>query len=100
MDKKNVIVINVDENDRNHVESVDYEYAARRDAVTFMISNNMDITTEAFKSYQKEMVEFSTKFTQAKSEIEQKYVIPVSEGKKVHWTLDYHTCSLTITFSE
>ena len=98
MDKKNSIVIKIDEGMRDYVESMDYEYSARRDAVSFMISNNMDINTEAFKSYQKEMVEFSTQFIRAKSEVEKQYVLPASNGKKVRWTLDYHSCELTITF--
>jgi hypothetical protein len=98
MSTEKAIVVTVEESDRNHVESMDYECAARRDAVTFMLANNMDITTEAFKAYQKEMTEFNTKFSKAKSEIEKKYVFPVTDGKKVRWTLDYQSCQLTITF--
>ena len=100
MNKNDVIVVKVDENVRDHVESIDYEYSTRRDAVSFMIANNMDITTDAFKAYQKEMIEFGAQFTQAKAEIEKKYVIPATEGKRVRWTLDYHTCEITITFIE
>ena len=90
-------VVKIDEGLRDVVEAVDYEYSTRRDAIAFMISNNMDISTDAFKTYQKEMVEFGAQFTKAKSEVEKKYVLPVSQGAKVNWILDYETAELTIT---
>ena len=99
MEKKTVTVV-VDEKVRNAVEACDYEYATRRDAVTFMLANNMDINTEAFKSYQEEMKKFNVMFSKAKSEIERVYVLPVTEGKPASWSLDYETAILTITFKD
>lgn len=95
---KNVKEIKVDEAVRDVVESYDYEYSTRRDAITFMLSNNMDTGTEAFKTYQKEMIDFMAKFTKAKAEVEKKYVLPETNGARVNWTLDYETCLLTITY--
>ena len=87
----------VEESVRDYVESLDYEYSTRRDAVTFMLANNMDISTDSFKKYQKEMAEFSAMFNEAKREIEKRYVLPIIGDKKVTWTLEYSTCELTIT---
>lgn len=97
MDNK-VITKNIDVELKNTIESYDYEYSTRRDAIAFMLTNNMDITTDSFKSYQKEMIEFNVKFSKAKAELERIYVLPVTEGKKVNWSLDYETSVLTITF--
>jgi hypothetical protein len=88
--------IKVDESVRDYVESLDYEYSSRKDAITFMLSNNMNINTDAFRAYQKEMAEFSAMFNTAKREIEKQYVLPIIGDKKVTWTLDYSTCILTI----
>ena len=97
MEKKK-IEVEVDKKIRDLVESYDYEYTTRRDAVTFMLANNMDTTTDAFKAYQKEMIEYNVKFSSAKQEIEKTYVFPVSNGAKVNWSLDYDTSMLTIEF--
>lgn len=98
MEEKKIQVVKVDEGIRDVVEMYDYEYSTRRDAVTFMITNNMDISTDAFKTYQKEMIEFSAQFAKAKAEVEKKYVLPISNGARVNWVLDYETAELTITF--
>ena len=89
MESNNNTIVKVEESVRDYVESLDYEFSSRRDAVAFMISNNMDITTEAFKSYQREMTEYNAQFTQAKGELEKKYVLPVTNGKACRWSLNY-----------
>ena len=98
MNEKKTEVVKIDEGVRDVVEMYDYEYSTRRDAITFMLTNNMDISTEAFKAYQKEMIEFGAQFTKAKAEVEKKYVLPISGGARVNWSLDYETADLTITF--
>lgn len=91
-------VIKVEPSVRDYVEGLDYEYSTRRDLVAFMISNNMDTTTDSFEKYQKEMGEYSVKFKLAKQEIEDQYVKPIIGDKKVRWVLNYRDCELTITF--
>lgn len=98
--EKKTINVKVDEKIRDLVESYDYEYSTRRDAVTFMLSNNMDITTDSFKAYQDEMRKYNVLFSKAKSELEKVYVLPVSEGKKATWSLDYETAELSIVIEE
>ena len=94
----NIKEIIIEESVRDFIESMDYEYSARRDAITFMLSNNMDINTDAFKQYQKEMIEYNIKFVEAKKQLEEKYVLPIIGEHKVKWSLDYETAKLTVTF--
>lgn len=89
--------IKIDETLKNLAEAYDYEYSTRRDTITFMLTNNMDITTDSFKAYQKEMNEFYVKFNKVKDEIQNQYVLPIIGDKKVSWTLNYETGLLTIT---
>ena len=96
--ENNKVVIKVEESIRDYVESIDYEWSTRRDAVVFMLSNGMNTNTDAFKAYQKEMTEFGAQFTQAKAEVERKYVLPETKGKACRWSLDYQTAELTITY--
>lgn len=91
-------IIKVEPAVRDYVEGLDYEYSTRRDLVAFMISNNMDTTTDSFVKYQKEMGEYNTKFKMAKQEIEDQYVKPVIGDSKVRWVLNYRDCELTITY--
>ena len=97
MEKK---TIKIDEKIRDLVESYDYEYNSRKELIAFMLSNNMDINTDAFRKYQKEMQEFLVQFNTAKEEISRKYVENLLEGRNAKWTLDYATCDLTIEFTE
>ena len=90
----------IDESIRDLIESYDYEYNSRKELISFMIANNMDITTESFKAYQKEMTHFLVKFNTAKEEISKKYVYPIIGDKEATWNLSYPTCELTINYQE
>ena len=87
----------VDREDANCVERIGYELSARQSIIKDMLQENAGIHTETFDAYHKELVEYNTKFELAKREIEKKYVLPVTEGKRAEWTLDYSTAELTIT---
>lgn len=97
MEKK---IIKIDESIRDLVEAYDYEYNSRKELIAFMISNNMDINTDAFNKYQKEMQEFLVLFNTAKEEISKKYVNELLDGRNAKWTLDYSSCELTVEFTD
>ena len=82
------------------VESYDYEYSARKDVISNIVANGMSIDNDIFKKYQREMIEFNVQFNQAKKEVEEKYVIPATNGALCSWTLDYSTGKLTIDIKE
>lgn len=80
----------------NYMESLSYEVAARRDVITFMLSNQMDTSSTQFQAYHKEYLEFFAQLETAKGQLEKDYVLPNSKGH-VTWSLDYGTATLTIT---
>lgn len=97
MEKK---ISKIDESIRDLVEAYDYEYNSRKELIAFMISNNMDINTDAFNKYQKEMQEFLVLFNTAKEEISKRYVNDLLNGRNAKWTLDYSSCELTVEFTD
>ena len=91
------IKVTVDEELANYIEGLQYETESRKDLLAFMIGNGYDTNSEAFKAYEKEFQEQFIQYNQAKSELEQKYVYPVTNGVRVNWNLDFGTRELTIT---
>jgi hypothetical protein len=87
-------IIKVSEEDRNMVQRADIECSARANLISFMISNNMDISSENFQRYQTEYQEKFLAFDEAKSLIEKKYLKGVNAST---WSLDYKTCELSYT---
>lgn len=86
----------IDNELKNYIESLDYEYQSRKDLIVFMLANNMNINTESFQKYQNEMTEYFIKFNIAKQELEKKYIKPVIGDHVVNWSLDYATNTLSI----
>lgn len=76
------------------VEKYAYEFEARKNVITEMLSLDMDITTPAFEAYQKELVKYKVLYENAKKGVEDNYVKDV-EGWTT-WNLDYGTRVLTI----
>ncbi len=79
----------------DYLEGLSYEVAARRDVITFMLANKMDIRSEQFQAYHKEYMEFFVQLESAKAQLEKDYVRPNIKGK-AEWNLDYGTRLLTI----
>lgn len=93
---KESIKIPISPNEANYIEGLDYEQSARRDIISFMLEKNMNVNTDAFKQYQKEQSVFHAEFQMAKQEIEQRYIPEEWKGHQVNWSLDYHTCIMSI----
>lgn len=94
--ENNILTIQIEEDVKNYVEKLDYEYNVRKNLVSFMISTDMNIETKAFEKYQNEMMDYYSKFNFAKQEIEDTYVKPVIGDNTVNWVLDYKTNLITI----
>lgn len=86
----------------NEIQRYDVEMCSRRDLISFMISKDMDISTEKFKQYQNEYSKAYFAFEQAKHNIEFNYVNSNMQynEKKISWKLDYNTCELKIIYEE
>ena len=87
----------VDREDAAFIERIGFELSARQSIVKDMLQENAGIHTETFDAYHKELVEYNAQFETAKREIEKKYVLPVTGGKRADWSLDYASAQLTIT---
>lgn len=84
-------IIRVSEEDRNAVQRANVDSASLANLITFMISNNMDISNERFQEYERRYQEAFSRFELEKSKIEKKYL----KGLKfTSWSLDYETCEI------
>lgn len=82
------------------VQQFDVEYCSRRDIIVYIMQNDINIPQERMSRYQKEYEDKYFSFEAAKNSIEKEYVIPVTEGRKCNWSLDYSTSTITINFVE
>lgn len=89
-----VITKVLDEETVTNVERYSYEFEARKNVITEMLSQDMDTSTMAFENYQHELIKYKVLFENAKKEIEENFVKDV-EGW-VNWSLDYNSHILTI----
>ena len=82
-----------------YLQGLSIETDARRDLISFMIANNMDISTEQFQKYQKEYNEFYSEFALAKDQLEQliKKDYLEDDEELVFWNLDFNSSELELT---
>lgn len=88
----------LDEAAVNQVEALGYEVEARKSVISEMLAQNMDTSTAAFASYQKELVTYMAQFEEAKRSIAAAYVDSIPGA--VNWNLDYASRTLTINVQE
>lgn len=88
------ITIKIEEEVCSYLQRLEYEITARRSVISFMIHKEMDIKSETFEAYHKELIELLAEFELVKSEAIQKYI--PKDGKFERWSLDYATNILTI----
>ena len=86
---------------RTQAQRANIERDSRRDILLYIMSHNdISISEERIARYQKEYDEKYLEFEQAKSIIEKEYVMPATDGKALNWSLDYHTCIVSITLPD
>lgn len=84
----------------DYIEGLQYEVDARRDIITFMLSNNMDTSSDAFERYHLEYQEFVIQYREAKKQLEDIFI--TDELKKefgcvqLGWNLDFESGKLTV----
>ena len=61
MDNK-VQKIKIDEDISTKIEALQYEIDTRKDVIAFMIASDMNMETDAFKKYSKELTEFTVQY--------------------------------------
>lgn len=80
------------------LEALSFEIEARKSVIAEMLAQNMDISTDAFAKYQKELVEFNVMFETLKGEVTEQYADKVEGGQR--WTIDYKSRLMTVTVAQ
>ncbi|MEG1562288.1 MAG: hypothetical protein RR365_00925 [Bacteroides sp.] len=83
----------------DYIESLSYETGARKDIISFMLSNNMDTSSESFTRYHKEFEEFMVQYEEAKKQLEHMYItdeLKKEMGGMVNWNLDFESGILSL----
>lgn len=83
--------IQVPEELRNKIQSIDFELTATKDLISFLWGQD-PVNMEAVNYYTKQQRELFIEFETAKSALEEIYHIK----KDTPWNLDYNTCILSI----
>lgn len=83
--------IQVPEELRNKIQSIDFELTATKDLISFLWGQD-PVNMEAINYYTKQQRELFIEFETAKSTLVEIYDIK----KDTPWNLDYNTCILSI----
>lgn len=83
--------IQVPEELRNKIQSIDFELTATKDLISFLWGQD-PVNMEAINYYTKQQRELFIEFETAKSTLVEIYNIE----KDTPWNLDYNTCILSI----
>lgn len=69
-----------------------YEVLARKDLLNFVLSKNLNISTELFNKYNAEYIEYYTEYDLAKKEFYKDYIEPIlpEQFKRVEWEILFY----------
>lgn len=83
----------------NKLEALSYEIQARKDLLSYMIQQDVNISeSNAFKEYHAEYQKFVKDYEIAKRDFEVNFIRPtLADNQKVSWNLDFHTHDCTLT---
>lgn len=89
--------IQINKKQCDYLEALQYNLERTKEIVAYMLTNNYDTHTDAFKAWDKDNQEDYIKYQTAKAEIEKEYIYnrPEFRGKKASWRLDFETAVLT-----
>lgn len=82
---------------KDYVEKLHYEAQAARDIITYMISNNQSLETEAGKKFQRDFADITAKYEQAKQYLTEKFVPEEFKTPDFSWNLDFKKSVLAIS---
>ena len=92
------IVVTIPEDVKNGIQALQFEVESRKDLLAHMVNTGVDITSETFKSYEKEYQEFFVKYNVAKEALQDQYLKPAVEGRLVNWNLDFASNEVTCNY--
>lgn len=86
----------VDHDFVTEIQKNSIEAEARKNIISFMISQEMNINCEQFKQYQDEYVEYFTTYEMLKDQLYKLYIQPLQINSEINWELDYSNDELTL----
>ena len=93
------MVITIEDKDfLDELEKLHYEVGTRKDIISIMVNNNMDLTSETFKQYHNDLIYFQKLYDAKKNELTDIYIYPLREqGYECgDWELDFNSGELTV----
>lgn len=94
------INIKISEEMNNKLQALQYECDSRKDLLTFMVNNNVDINSDNFQKYHKEYQDFYAELSILKDEMQKTFLNPQVPGKIIRWNLDFTTNQVTCNYEE
>ena len=94
--------ITVDQELTNYIERLSREVEGTKEIIAFMLENNKNVNTEAFKSYKKEFDATKAEFDLAREDVQKKYVPQAlidADGDNTSWELDYGTAIIKVKYN-
>lgn len=82
---------------RDYVERLHYETQAARDTIVFMLMNNLSLDTDAGEQFQKEFIETTVKYEEAKQQLTDKFVPEEYKKSDFAWNFDFRQSTLVIS---
>lgn len=79
----------------NYIEGLSYSAASLRDLLLDAAERGLQ-WSPAFERWEQKYIETDAEFQVAKGQLEREYVLPKIGDKRVNWTLDYNTRTVTI----
>ena len=92
------IKVTIPEDIRDTIQALQFEVESRKDLLAHMISTGIDLTSDTFKSYEKEYQEYFVKYNLAKEDMQNNCLKPAVDGKLINWNLDFASCEVTLNY--
>ena len=77
------------------LQKADIEQQARKEIIAYILTSELDISSQRFLDYQKDFEEKLQVFNNLKRQFSEKWVKPLKNDAS-HWEVSYETCILEV----
>lgn len=93
----NIVTMPIDIEMSENLERLHYESESYKAIISYILSNDMDISNDTFKHYQEEFTEINKKYNQAKDDLTINYV-KKDYPDAIVWNMDFvnHIVNITL----
>lgn len=78
------------------LETTNYEVNSRMNVISYMLANNMNVSSDMSRQYQREYMEFYIKYQTLKDKFYREQVLPELDKEYERWSLDFATGTVTL----